>query len=132
MISFQISTGNLSQNGIPIGSGYSGNGDGINNVCCEDQKMHGPIPEGFYSLGTPFDDPAGTGAFSIPLAPDATNTMYGRSGFRCHGGKRNEPCDSPAADPGGSRTASEGCIICARSIREVIAADPDHRLQVFA
>ncbi|MHB8440420.1 MAG: tlde1 domain-containing protein [Acidimicrobiales bacterium] len=136
MITFKISTGAiLADDGTLLGTGYAGNGDAINDPTQCDQHAHGPLPVGFYALGTPIDRPH-TGLFSIPLTPDASNQMHGRSAFYVHGGLSGEPDTSPTMDniplSPTVRTASDGCIVTARSVREAVAADIDQRLNVVA
>lgn len=95
--------------GSQAGVGYSGHGQGFN--CPGFQQVHdvGPIPCGLYSIGTAQDHPM-LGPVAIPLIPDPTNTMFGRSHFYCHG-------DNAAHDG----TASLGCIIMPRQTREALA-----------
>lgn len=132
MITFKISTGAiLAADGSLLGTGYAGNGDAINDPTQCDQKMHGPLPVGLYAMGDP-EDRQHTGPFSIPLTPDPSNEMHGRGSFYVHGGLASEPCDSPSMTPGGSRTASDGCIVTAREVREKITQDEDRRLNVIA
>jgi hypothetical protein len=135
MIIFQISTGTLSaQDGpsamlVQIGTGYAGNGAAINDPTATAQHAVGPLPVGMYVIGPPQDNPS-TGPFSLPLTPDPANVMYGRGDFLVHGGLVNEPCDSPSVTPDGNRTASHGCIVTARQVRQVIATHS--QLQVVA
>jgi hypothetical protein len=93
-----------------IGTGYSGSQEhgGKNNPHAQCEKDIGPICRGRYTIGSPFNGPS---PFSLRLTPDPANEMCGRDGFLIHG-------DS-IADPG---TASHGCIILARPIREQINA----------
>ena len=73
--------------------------------------MHGPIPRGKWEIGAFFDDPGGKGQVVAHLTPcDGTET-FGRSGFLIHG-------DNSALN----HSASEGCIVAPRVIREQIAA----------
>ena len=125
MILFEISTGALLEidDGQPqtiIGSGYAGNNGGLNNAGATDQHGVGPLPVGYYVIEMPLDKKL-TGPFSIPLTPDRGNEMYGRSGFFVHGGLSGEPDTSPLGGPPGPRTASDGCIVTARTIRQEIA-----------
>jgi hypothetical protein len=121
---YSQSTGQLSDaDGNLVATGYSGgncgkNPDGVNNPALQDQACIGPLPQGFYGLGVPQDNPR-LGPYAIPLTPDATNEMYGRSGFFVHG-------DTSAMD----RSASEGCIIMPRTVREQMYNSQDHTLQV--
>ena len=91
-----------------LATGYSGSetDGGKNNPDKQCESDIGPIPRGTYSIGDPFVGPS---PFSLRLTPDPSNDMCGRSGFLIHG-------DSIAA-PG---TASHGCIILPRPVRERI------------
>lgn len=116
MVSFKISTGELFAQPDPdgvyslIGHGYSGNGDAINDPAQTDKHAHGPLPVGHYSIGSAEDRPQSVGAFALPLTPDPANQMFGRSGFFVHG-------DNPQQN----QTASDGCVVTARPVREIIA-----------
>lgn len=111
--------GKLIRNGQLAGVGYSGLGAGKNNPTMQSVKGVGPIPQGVYRIGDPFDSEE-HGPFALPLAPDAANQMFGRAGFLIHG----DSIEHPGA-------ASEGCIILPRLVREAIAASGDRGLQVF-
>jgi len=114
-------TGQLYKDAQLLGTGYSGHGAGLNNPDLQSTAMVGPIPVGFYTIGTAYTEPY---EHKMPpvmhLIPDSTNNMYGRSGFLIHG-------DSISA-PG---TASEGCIILNHTIRVIISKSTDRRLQVI-
>lgn len=103
-----------------IGYGYAGNGDDKNKPESQTKRGHGPLPQGLYKL-TDVRDSANTGPFSIVLMPDPGNRMFGRGDFRIHG-------DSIKA-PG---TASDGCIILPRNLREKIWASGERQLTVTA
>lgn len=110
MWTYQQATGKiLDPNGLVVGFGYSGKGKHKNDPESQSVPNQGPIPEGYYLIGAPHDTLT-HGPYVLPLTPDPLNKMFGRSGFLIHG-------DSIVA-PG---TASEGCIIAARYIREDIA-----------
>jgi len=118
---YQQATGKvLDPNGAVIGYAYSGKGHYKNDP--EAQAIHdqGPIPKGYYTIDSPRDTVT-HGPFVLPLLPFADNQMFGRSGFLIHG-------DS-VVHPG---TASEGCIIAARYIREDIAKSPIKVLAVVS
>lgn len=110
MITFKISTGEIFADAIVIGRGYAGNGAGLNNPDACDQKMVGPLPCGLYEILSAVDKPESVGAFALPLAPDPSNEMFGRGSFYIHG-------DNPAMN----ETASDGCIVTSRDVREMIA-----------
>lgn len=122
-------SGSLYHNGRCVGVGYSGKddgdkilepGEGINDPTAQDQRGIGPIPCGWYTIGEPFDS-YDHGPYCLPLTPDVGNDMHGRSGFLFHGDSVKHP-----------GTASRGCIILARYIREQIGQSADKRLQVVA
>jgi len=123
---FKQSTGELfSPHGSLLSTGYSGgncgkNPEGVNNPEMQDDSCSGPLPQGAYLMGEPKE---GThlGPFAIPLLPDSCNEMFGRAGFYCHGDNAQ-----------GNQSASEGCIIIPRKVREAMWADEDHCLQVVA
>jgi hypothetical protein len=114
-------TGALSHDGEPIGTGYSGNTTGLNNPEAQGQVGVGPIPCGTYKIGPPHDPPDHLGPIALPLVPAASNQMLGRSGFFVHG-------DNTAMN----QTASNGCIILARTFRREIVDSNDTVLVVVA
>ncbi len=125
MWQYQQSSGQLWHNSEAVGVGYSGYGPDKNQPNDESIKDLGPIPCGLYSIGAPEcvpPDPAGPhGPFILPLTPDPTNAMFGRSGFLIHG----DSIESPGF-------ASRGCMIFSRLIRETVAASGDFALTVIA
>lgn len=121
---YEITSGRLSKVGDDgsvtlAGIGWAGQGVGKNNPGACNLRNVGPIPPGWYTIGGPVDDPH-TGKFSIPLWPDPSNDMMGRSGFRMHGANARDPEHS-----------SEGCIIQQRPTREAVHASGCNRLQVI-
>lgn len=116
---YNQATGELFDNeGRLIGKGYAGKGIGKNNPSMEDVKMIGPLPKGIYAIGEPYDSPH-TGPFTLPLIPNPSNQMFGRSDFKIHGDNIENPGN-----------ASNGCIIFPRAIRMQINASSDKRLEV--
>ena len=93
---------------------------GLNNTDMEQVKGVGPLPCGLYTFQTPVLE-SHLGKFAIPLLPDSANVMYGRGGFYVHG-------DLVIGLP---NSASEGCIILARAIRDSMWASTDHLLLVY-
>jgi kumamolisin len=91
-----------------IGRGYSGSlsGGGRNDASKQCVKDIGPLPRGRYTIGTPTTGPS---PYSLPLTPDPTNNMCGRSAFLIHGDSISHPGN-----------ASDGCIILSRPEREAI------------
>jgi hypothetical protein len=100
-----------SPTGFALGESYSGNGAGLNNPAMESVHNVGPIPRGKWMIGQFFDDPGGKGPVVAHLVDcDGTET-FGRSGFMIHG-------DNSALN----HSASEGCIVAPRFIRDQIRA----------
>lgn len=120
---FAIKAGELlDSTGKHVAFGYAGgnegkNPEGVNNPLMVSVKDVGPLPPGFYTFGEPVEH-SRLGPFAIPLLPDTTNNMMGRGDFYCHG------------DTTPSGSASEGCVIMPRAIRNELWASTDHRLQV--
>lgn len=112
------SAGELRRDGARIARGYAGKGTGKNNPAMQNVRRTGPIPQGRWRLTGVHNSPH-TGPFTIILVPEAETETFGRSAFRIHG-------DSIRA-PG---TASEGCIILPRAVRERIWSSGDRRLTV--
>lgn len=108
----------LDPQGYPAGSGYSGAGNGKNKPDAQSIHNVGPIPRGAYHIQAP-QNTVTHGPYVLPLLPDPANEMFGRYGFLIHG-------DS-VVHPG---TASEGCIIMPRDVRERIWQSNDHDLTV--
>ena len=120
MIVFDVTAGRLSIAGNDIGPAYSGAPGYVDNEADAGLVGRGPIPAGLWVIGSPIDD-AHTGPFSMPLTPVAGTDTMGRSEFMIHG-------DNMAMN----ESASHGCIIAARAIRERIWADSDHMITVVA
>jgi hypothetical protein len=112
------SQGILSRNGKLISNGYSGRNRGKNNPSMQDAKGIGPIPRGGWTM-TSVKNSSATGPFTIVLEPKQTTDTCGRSAFRIHGDSIKNP-----------GTASHGCIILPRVIREQIWASGDRDLLV--
>jgi hypothetical protein len=122
MWQYAQSTGNLTApDGTLAGQGYSGNGANLDSPAAEGVIGHGPIPQGDWLIGK-FTDHPKLGPISAPLMPCAGNTMDGRQGgFFIHGDNKL-----------GNHSASDGCIVLAGPLRELIAASNDTLLQVIA
>lgn len=116
MFTYSQRTGELAQNGEFVGTGYSGNGPGRNNPDMQAVHNVGPIPEGEYTIGLPYADPA-RGPCVMRLTPSSDTNEFGRSGFLIHGDNK-------------THTASEGCIILGPTIRQFIANSGDTVLTV--
>jgi RHS repeat-associated protein len=116
--------GQLSQNGNVVGYGYSGNGLGMNNPAMQSVNSVGPIPNDTYIIG-PQQLNVTSAKTKLPasmrLMPFSTNDMQGRKGFLIHG-------DNSDRD----QSASEGCPILNKDIRDQIGSSGDNTLEVFS
>jgi RHS repeat-associated protein len=102
--------------------GYSGHGVAVNNPPLDIVPGLGPIPTGTYAMGPELDNVTGSGHTlkgSIRLTPDSSNWMYGRGGFLIHG-------DNARND----KSASEGCIIVPRAVRDKMGRSSDKTMRV--
>lgn len=119
------STGNLYHDDSPdaVATGYSGFGEGKNNPALEQVHDVGPIPRGFWDIGDPecVTTVGPHGPFVLPLTAKEGTETFGRSGFLCHGDSINH-----------AGSASHGCIVMSRPVREEIAASHDQLLKVIA
>lgn len=116
--SFRQSNGEFAD---PMGTlvcmAYSGHGEGVNNPAMQDRPNVGPIPRGLWQIGAAFDHPT-LGPVAMRLAMQKGET-FGRTAFLLHG-------DNARRD----RSASEGCIILPRIVREAVARSGDRGLLV--
>ena len=114
-------TGDLRQDGTLVGTGYSGFDNGKNNPAMQAIHDVGPIPQGEWSItGPPFNTPE-HGPFVLRLEPASRTNTFGRSGFLMHGDSIHAP-----------GTASRGCIIMQRTLREQVWSSGDTDLEVVA
>ncbi|MDH7973678.1 DUF2778 domain-containing protein [Sphingomonas sp. AR_OL41] len=120
MLTWDQSAGTMTRNGELIGRGYSGNGRGVNNPAMQAAQGIGPLPQGRYDL-TGVKDSPNTGPFTIVLEPSPGTNTLGRSAFRIHGDNRLA-----------NQSASHGCIILPRAVREAIWRTGDRQLTVVA
>lgn len=114
---YSQSTGVLSLSQLPVATGYAGYGTAKNNPSTEHLKEQGPIPKGEYEIHKPITSPR-TGPFVLPLTPVGHNA-HGRTHFQIHGDSRSNP-----------GSASNGCIIMPRAIRERIWYSGNRKLIV--
>ena len=119
---YEIPTGKLfDKTGVLKGQGYSGNGADLDNPAAENVIGHGPIPEGEWQIGK-FESYPHLGELAAPLTPMLGNDMDGREGgFFMHGDNAKM-----------NFTASDGCIVLSRPLREAIAASGDADVTVIA
>lgn len=121
---YDQSSGELFRNGILVSKGYSGAGRGKNNPSLQGVQGIGPIPRGRWRMANIYDS-KNVGPLAISLyclddgVVDDFDTRTGRGAFRIHG-------DSVRA-PG---TASKGCIILPRPIRDMMWRSRDHDIEI--
>jgi hypothetical protein len=112
---YSQSTGTLTRDNQFVATGYSGAAAGRNNPAEQAVPNLGPIPQGLYRIGPPFDA-VRQGPCVMRLTPLGHDAL-GRDGFLIHGDNL-------------THNASTGCIILPRATREAIAASPDRDLVV--
>lgn len=118
MLFYNSRSGVLTLRGQVLGIAYSGHGDGLNNPALEAEPGLGPIPRGTYIMGAPHTS-QNTGPYTMDLTP-VGHTAFGRSLLRMHGDNRS-----------GDESASHGCIVTNRKIRETIwRLNDDRKLDV--
>ena len=121
---YEQTTGKLyDPEGNYVATGYAGgncgkNPEGINNHDMQNVKSIGPLPCGLYSFGSVVLK-SQLGQFAIPLIPDSANEMFGRGGFFCHGDTQEL-----------NHSASVGCIIMPRNVRNEMYSSADRQIQV--
>lgn len=115
---YQQSTGQLDHDDDFVGIGYSGHGTGLNNPSQQAIPDMGPLPGGYYTIGEAITHPH-LGPVAMPLEPHTDTITFGRSEFFIHGD-----------NPHGDHSASKGCIILIRVIRELISNSKDRLLKV--
>lgn len=114
---YSQSTGILSF-GEPVGKGYAGHGEGLNNPKMEMVHSIGPLPKGLWEIGLFFDDKH-LGPCVAALRPTDQDVFH-RGGFFIHG-------DNKAMN----HTASDGCIILSRQLRELVRDSEEKYLEVI-
>jgi hypothetical protein len=114
-------SGELQQNGDKVSTAYSGAGEGKNNPDWENVPNIGPIPRGNWTIIGPPVDTHEHGPYVLRLEPAAETETHGRRGFLMHGDSKTNP-----------GTASQGCIILPRAIREQVWQSGDRDLEVVA
>lgn len=100
-----------------LATGYAGHGGGKNVAAMQHIPNVGPLPRGLYRIvGEPFTHEH-CGPFCLRLEPDPANEMHGRAGFLIHGDND-------------THTASEGCIVMSRAIRQQIVKEGYSEVEV--
>lgn len=115
---FAQGTGILSYASEPVGKGYSGHGEGLNNPKMQMVHGVGPLPRGLWEIGHFFDDKH-LGVVVAALKPTSQD-LFGRSGFFIHGDNKSM-----------NHTASDGCIILSRALREAIRDSQEKYIEVI-
>lgn len=92
-----------------LATGYSGRGAAKNDPSREKERGIGPIPRGKWRIGLPYNSQK-VGPFALPLTP-VDHKAHGRTAFLIHGDSIKNP-----------GTASSGCIILPRAVRNTIHA----------
>jgi Protein of unknown function (DUF2778) len=113
-------TGQIWHNGLVMGAGYSGHGQGKNNPLMEQIKDMGPIPRGTYRIDGAYNH-IKLGPMTMNLDPLPGTETFGRGSFRIHGDDIEHP-----------GCGSDGCIVQSRLTRETIAESDDRILDVIA
>ncbi|MCI5211336.1 MAG: DUF2778 domain-containing protein, partial [Candidatus Electrothrix sp. ATG2] len=103
---------------VLIAKGYSGNGLGRDNPLRDNVKNSGPIPAGVWKIGKPRNSKK-TGKHVMDLTPMEGTETHGRSGFQIHGDNKKQ-----------DNSASSGCVILNKAIREKISGSGDNELKV--
>ena len=116
---YSQTTGELQQDGKPVATGYSGDGDGKNNPGMEHVHNVGPIPQGHWTIVGPPVNTVKHGPYVLSLKPSPGTPTYGREGFLLHGDSKESP-----------GCASQGCIIMSRAAREQVWRSHDRDLNV--
>lgn len=88
-----------------VGTGYSGRGVGLNNPLRVSESNVGPLPPGWYTVGTSYHSRR-TGPLTFPLIPDDESLMFGRSDMCIHGNSSVDRDGNGKLDD-----ASRGCCI---------------------
>jgi RHS repeat-associated protein len=104
---------------VVAGSCYSGTGAGRNNPDMNGVPSVGPTPRGWWGIGVPQDIRLGRPSFR--LTPDPDNSVFQT---------RRQPQSFLIHADNTANDASEGCTICEKRIRDIIARYPGSRMVV--
>jgi hypothetical protein len=116
---YQQDTGDLfDPDGSLVGVGYSGHPPYVNDHSAEGLVAHGPLPCGRYEIGEAHED-GHLGPVVMRLTPVPPFDALGRTLIDCHGDNDQQ-----------NHTASDGCLILARFLRELLAASADRIIDV--
>lgn len=117
-IQYDQRTGNIDIRNTFVGSGYSGHGEGLDNPDMEAVPNVGPIPRGEWRI-VRWDDHHGEKGPQVAVLEPVGHDAHWRSSFLVHG-------DTEAAN----NTASHGCIVASRAIRDAMRASSETQLMV--
>ena len=118
MFTYSQKTGLLSKDGKALGYGYAGKGPGLNSPDHESVKSTGPIPCGLWEMGQ-WIPKSHLGPWVVALRPIGGQNVFGRGGFFIHGDNKK-----------GDYSASEGCIILSRNLRDLIRNSGEKKIVV--
>ncbi len=104
---------------VVAGSCYSGTGAGRNNPDMNGVPSVGPTPRGWWGIGAPQDIRLGRPSYR--LTPDPDNSVFQT---------RRQPQSFLIHADNAANDASEGCTICEKRIRDIIARYPGSRMVV--
>jgi len=93
-------------------------GEGKNNPALQNVHDVGPIPQGHWHIGPPYDTRT-HGPHVMALTPEAGTETFGRSGFLIHADSISHP-----------GKASCGCIVLSNALRYQISGSGDRELEV--
>lgn len=100
MLVYKIREGSFYRDGLLfLPDCYSGHGDHKNDPRFMNLSELGPLPQGAYGIGTPFEHPR-CGKYCLRLTALPGTEMYGRGGMLVHGDSSVHPGE-----------ASDGCIV---------------------
>lgn len=118
MLYYSQTSGLLSRDDKALGYGYSGREKGLNSPDHEMVKNLGPIPKGLWEIGK-FAEKTHLGPIVAALRPIGGQNVFGRGGFFIHGDNSKM-----------NNTASHGCIILSRRLREEIRDSGEKQIVV--
>lgn len=118
MLTYDQKSGHIGIRNTFIGTGYSGFGEGLDNPAMEAVSNVGPIPRGHWRIAR-WDDHHGEKGPQVAVLEPVGHDAHGRSAFLIHG-------DNSALN----HTASHGCIIAGRAIRDALRSSGETELTV--
>lgn len=119
MWKYEQATGRLfDADGKRVAKGYAGAVGHVNKPESQELVGKGPCPVGIYDIDPPHTSTK-TGPYVMNMIPHPDNVMFGRYAFQIHGDSVKKP-----------GTASNGCLIFARAVRELIWNSGDHTIEV--